>query len=152
MRLLILILSILIATSSGIARQNDSLQASNQVNESDEAAAIRIVSNRLGYPPKVSISFVEKQIHRLGDRAAIGLVKIFVESDFRDSEQASKALEIIRSAFAYPDMISRQEDKEPKVALLFLTKLRDQIESSDLRVEIDSLIDFVKEQRQKQER
>ncbi len=78
----------------------------------------RPVRNSLAIP--ASISFIEKQINRLGDRSGIALVKLFPQEELESGEHANQYLELIQSAFAYPHLISRSEDQKAEVTLFLL--------------------------------
>ena len=63
---------------------------------------------------------IAKHLPRLGDGAAIAVIKLFGPNKLCEAQTAKEVLPIIRGAFAHPELISREEDRRPTVTLLLL--------------------------------
>jgi hypothetical protein len=95
--------------------------------------------------PYISTGFSEKMTERLGDRAAVALLKIYGKEGLKQPSTLTAALGLIREAFSYPNVISNPEDKKPDVTLLLLQALSDETESSETKRDIGEVLDFVKQ-------
>jgi len=93
-------------------------------------------------PPGISLSFTEKGVNRLGDRAAIGLIRLLGRRSL-DRAQIEKALTILRAAFGAPRIISRAPDREPKATLFLLDCLKNMPTSRGLESDIARTRDSV---------
>src|ERR1700749_3214675 len=71
----------------------------------------------------VVFSMQEKAINRLGDGAAIGLIRHAGTGAPVTKQEPQRALSLIRMAFATPQIISTEADREPKATILFLSYL-----------------------------
>lgn len=68
------------------------------------------------------LSVQEKAINRLGDSAAMGLIR-YVGTQTPTPKQITKILSVINMAFAAPEAINSDADREPKATLLLLSYL-----------------------------
>jgi hypothetical protein len=90
-----------------------------------------------------SLSFTEKAINRLGDRAAIGLMRLIEDHPVGNVDQIKDILGVIRNAFSAPSIITVEEDRQPKATLFLLYYLRNLPVSETIRPEIDETRAFV---------
>ncbi len=93
----------------------------------------------------ITDSSTEKNINRLGDKAAIALLKILKEDELQDPQTIRSTLPIIHRAFAYPKLISEADDRKPSVTLFLLHHLESQVTDPTLKAEISELIKFIKD-------
>jgi hypothetical protein len=121
------------------------LLAPGKAQEIQDDYSIHAVKKVLEQPAGSSASFLEKQTNRLGDRASIALLKIFDAQDLSKPETVRRILPLIHDAFVAPQIISRAEDRKPKITLFMLTYLEHEVSASDLRQEISQTVDFVKQ-------
>jgi hypothetical protein len=70
-----------------------------------------------------SVSYLEKQNDRLGDRVGVALLRIFSEKDIADPDNVKIFLPVIREAFLYPEFVSRPENRIPTTTLPLLRDL-----------------------------
>jgi hypothetical protein len=92
------------------------------------------------------ISMQEKAVNRLGDRAAIGLVRrLGVQTPSRP-EEIEGILFVVRMAFATPQTIDSDADREPKATSMLLTYLGCLQASTGLKEEIQQTRTFIDQQ------
>lgn len=72
----------------------------------------------------VSVSQIEKEVNRLGDRAAIGIMRVLEPKKLQNPEQIKNVLAILQQAFTAPRLITRAEDRSPKATLFLLDCLQ----------------------------
>ena len=118
--------------------------AITQATHPDDPYAEQTIRNTLALNG-VSPSFVEKDIGRLGDRAAIGLMRVLSEEPLVRPDQLKNILSILRDAFRVRSIISNEADRQPKATLFLLNCLQEQAASRDLRDEISETRTFVSE-------
>src|SRR5262245_36212790 len=107
--------------------------------------SVKAVKRVLEQPAGFSASFLEKQANRLGDRASIAVLKIFEVQELTNPETVRKILPLIHDAFVAPGIISRREDRKPRVTLFLLTYLEEhEVNAPDLLREISQTADFVR--------
>ncbi len=92
------------------------------------------------------VSMQEKVVNRLGDRAAIGLVRHLGVQTPSTSQEVEGILFVIRMAFAAPEAIKADADREPKATLMLLAYLGCLQPSSGLKQEIQQAQIFVEQQ------
>jgi hypothetical protein len=92
----------------------------------------------------ISFSFREKYVSRLGDRVSIALLKILDDGDLANPQMVRAVLRLVNQSFMYDNLISRVEDRKPKVTLFLLNHLLSGTRDSKLRLEISDLIELVK--------
>jgi hypothetical protein len=115
--------------------------------EPGEAYTISIVQAALRHrtgAKKIIFSQVQKNLARMGDAVSIALLKILDEQALTDPKTIRDFLPIVRDAFAQPQFISINIDKQPKVTLFLLSRLQRDIVDSEAQQEIQQTIDFVK--------
>src|SRR5574341_1856939 len=85
----------------------------------------------------ITESSTEKALNRMGDRAALGLVKVLGEESPTEPRQVRQVLSILRQAFGAPRIIERAEDREPKATLFLLKWLRGLPAAKDMGKDIE---------------
>ena len=71
----------------------------------------------------VILSMQEKAVNRLGDRAAIGLARHMGAQAPATPQELDGILSVVRMAFAVPEAISSDADREPKATSMLLSYL-----------------------------
>lgn len=107
--------------------------------------SIGLVRGLLDQPEGASISWLDKARDRLGDRAAIALVKIFGEQELLQPGNLHRSLEIMRGAFSAPCIIEIASDRKPSVTLFVLRDLERQVRDETVRKEVVATIAFVEQ-------
>jgi hypothetical protein len=108
----------------------------------DDPYGEQAVSNALSVKGG-SLSFTEKAVNRLGDRAAIGLMRLFAAQPVASPDQVKGILLILRNAFSAPSIIVVDADREPKATLFLLQYLQTLSVSRNLGPEISETKAFV---------
>jgi len=129
-QLIITAVTFILATQAAFGRDKE-----DTYRERDIAAAMS--SNGL------SLSFTEKSLNRMGDGAAIALVRILGEKSLTQPTQVRDVLSIVRQAFTAPRIITREADRAPKATLFLLNWLRDLPASRELIPKIEETRTFV---------
>lgn len=138
MRICLLLCSVILIFSTGIAQ-------SKLDDRKGDTPLVRTVRSLLRQPAGFSSSFSEKQAHRLGDKVSLGLLKIYNEEELSNPQNISIFLPAIRASFLYPDLIAAG-DRRPRVTLPLLARIGKKVGDPALKREIDTLINFIKEQ------
>jgi len=99
----------------------------------------------------VSATFTQKNLPKLGDCAAIALLKIIDTSKVIPTAVVTATLSIIRDAFSAPEFIAVKSDREPKIASLLLDYLRRQTSDPEIQQDIERTITFVTASRQQKQ-
>jgi hypothetical protein len=121
-----------------------SISARSQDEEADQYS-IRLVKGLLDQPEGASVSWLDKARDRLGDRAAIALVKIFGEQELLQPKNLHRSLQIIHGAFSAPCLIEIESDRKPSITLFVLRDLEGRVKDETLRKEITSTKTFVEQ-------
>jgi hypothetical protein len=129
MRLLYLTIFAVVATLTGTS------QNSSFVSHEDDYS-IPVVQGLLRGVGGFQSGVDSKQSERLGDRAAIAVLKAVPSKDLSDVKVARRVLAVLRDAFAYPEYISNPSDKEARVTFLLLDEMMRESQSPDLQREI----------------
>jgi hypothetical protein len=93
--------------------------------------------------PGISVSSIEKLLNRLGDRAAIGIMRVMADQPLTRPDQIKTLLSILRDAFRVPGIVTVDADRQPKATLFLLRSLQNLPISRDLKTEIDQTKAFV---------
>jgi len=101
------------------------------VRDVDEA----ITEHKHGY----SLGFADKHVDRLGDRVSIALLKLYTETELKDSQKVREFLPIVLEAFKYPQLIAIPADKEPRVTKYLLEHLEREVSDPSLKKEISNV-------------
>lgn len=112
----------------------------------EDPYAERLVSSLVDRHSAPIISMQEKAVNRLGDGAAVGLIRRVGVQPPATAEEVQSILLVIRMAFAAPQIISSHADHEPKAALLLLAYLRYLPVSANIKGEIDQTRSYVQQQ------
>ena len=94
---------------------------------------------------RVIHSWSQKRLVQLGDRVSVSILKILEPADLKDPEKVKSCLIVIRDAFAQPEMISAEADRDPKVTIFVLSYWRSQLTDPEAQAEIAKTVEFVKE-------
>jgi hypothetical protein len=87
-----------------------------------------------------------KVLNRLGDCAAIALIKLSVMDDYSNPRTATSFLSTIRDSFAEPQFIEGDEDKLPGVTMILLHYLVGVVQDAATKEEIRETIWFVQQE------
>jgi len=117
----------------------------SRAQEIEDDYSIHTVKGVLEYPAGFSPSFLEKQTNRLGDRASIAVLKIFDAEELTKPENVRKILPLIHDAFVAPEIISRREDRNPRITLFLLAYLGREVNAPDIRREVSETEQFVRD-------
>ena len=92
-----------------------------------DASSMNIVRNALASragKEGIIHSWSQKQLSRLGDATSIALIRILDERDLGNPATVRDILPLIRDSFIGTQLITGEENRKPKVALLLLNYLR----------------------------
>jgi hypothetical protein len=107
-----------------------------QVRAQEDPYSETVVSDAM--TTHIVTSVAEKQLSRLGDRAAIAVVRSTGEQGFDDLDKANRVLSILRTAFSVPQNIQVPADRTPQAALFLLHCIRESSVGSELAVDIET--------------
>lgn len=121
--------------------------AQSEVSNDDDAYrySIKLVKALLEQPEASAVSWIEKAQHRLGDRAAIGLLKSVSEQKLLESPTLVSSLQVMRGAFSAPCLIEIPIDREPSVTLFVLRDMERQVKDENTKQKILETIRFVQQ-------
>jgi hypothetical protein len=115
--------------------------------DGDDPYSVNLVGNVLHMrqaQQTVIFSQTQKALGRLGDDAAIAIVKILSGPELVTPSTIDTYLPIIRAAFSTPALIARSDDRKPKVTLFLLQYLAENITDPQCRSRVQETINFVK--------
>jgi hypothetical protein len=95
---------------------------------------------------RVISSWSQRILVQLGDRAAVSILKILEPAEVKDPEKIKASLFIIRQAFAAPQSISLEVDKDPRVTLFLLEYWKQNINDPKTQDEVQETLRYVQEQ------
>src|SRR5580704_7305786 len=87
-----------------------------------------------------------KTIPRLGDACSIAILKSVDQPQLFEPKTVEVVLAMVNNAFAHPENISIEEDKNPKITMFLLSYLLDKVNAPELQSRIRWTIQFVKQQ------
>ena len=96
--------------------------------------AVAVLQRVLAQPIGVSFGFNEKALTRLGDRAAVALLKLYNDEDWSNSQSVMRALGIIEVAMRAPHVIAARFDQSPDVSILLLRTILKNAADEDARL------------------
>ena len=96
--------------------------------------AVDVVQQVLAQPIGVSFAHLEKALTRLGDRAAVALLKLYNDEDWSNRQIAMRALGIIQVAMRAPHVIAARFDQSPDVSILLLRTILENAGDDDARL------------------
>jgi hypothetical protein len=77
-----------------------------------------------------------KHLPRLGDRAAIAILKLLSPDELADPQKAKNVLDVLRGAFAHSEFIAAKDDRKPEVTLFLLNYMQEKLRDTSLYDEI----------------
>ena len=95
---------------------------------------------------RVISSWSQRILVRLGDRAAVSILKILEPAEVKDPEKVKACLFIIQQAFAAPQSISLEADKDPRVTLFMLEYWKQNIADPKTQDSIEETLRYVQKQ------
>ena len=87
-----------------------------------------------------------KTIPRLGDACSIAILKSVDQPQLFEPKTVEVVLAMINNAFAHPENISIEEDRNPMVTMFLLSYLLDKVDAPELQSKIRWTIQFVRQQ------
>jgi hypothetical protein len=138
----IALLSVVVLTTMLIA-QSDGME------EKDTAYPLSIVGFELKMNSggrRVQHSWSQKRLAQLGDGASIALIKILAPSELKNPERIAEYMPVIRAAFAQPDAIALEVNKDPKVTLFLLGWVRQNVSDPAAQQLTQETEEFVRRQ------
>jgi hypothetical protein len=96
--------------------------------------AVAVLQAVLAQPIGVSVGFLEKALTRLGDRAAVALLKLYNDEDWSNRQSVGRALGIIEAAMRAPHVIAARFDQSPDVSILLLRTILENAGDDDARL------------------
>ncbi len=90
-----------------------------------------------------SLSWLDKANSRLGDKIGVAVLEIYKGKALYKPDNIRTFLPVIQLAFKYPDMIESSSDKNPKVTLALLRRLKSRIKDHFLNLEITRTLNVV---------
>ena len=96
--------------------------------------AVAVLQGVLAQPIGVSAAHHEKLLTRLGDRAAVALLKLYNDEDWSNSLSMRRALGIIEAAMRAPHVIAARFDQSPDVSILLLRTILKNAGDDDARL------------------
>jgi hypothetical protein len=106
----------------------------------------KLVSSFVDHPGAPVISMQEKTVNRLGDGAAVGLIRRLGTHPPATPEELQRILTVVKMAFAIPQIIRSEADREPKATLLLLSYLGYLPASASIKGEIEQTRSYVQQQ------
>jgi hypothetical protein len=120
----------------------------SQDQERDDPYSLSIVRFELKMrsgQSRITHSFSQKHLARLGDGVSVALIKILDEQEMINPTTVSAFLPMIRDAFSQPALISPEVNRKPQVTLMLLSYIRERIKDLNLGAEVESTANFVRE-------
>lgn len=94
---------------------------------------------------RVITSWGQKNLARLGDRVSVSILKILGPSELTNPDRVKGCLLLIREAFAQPQFISLEIDKDPKVTRFLLNYWRQNVADPTAQQDIRETLEIVTE-------
>lgn len=117
-------------------------QNAEQHSYSQEIVRAKLAGNQA----HVSASFVDKNIPKLGDQAAIAIIKMFPAADLHSPPAIREILPILRDAFSIPAAIKNPDDRHPQITFLLLDEFDRGNSDTGLHEQIRELRQYVQGQ------
>lgn len=115
-----------------------------QSNSQEDPYEERLVAYFIGTPGTVVYySMQVKAVNRLGDGAAIGVMRYLGEQSLTSPEEGTRILGLIKMAYAAPEAIRSDSDREPKATLVLLKYLSYSTISKKLQPEIEQTRGYI---------
>ena len=110
--------------------------------------AVAVLQQVLALPIGMTAGHLEKALTRLGDRAAVALLKLYNDEDWSNSQSVKRALGIIEAAMRAPHVIAARFDQSPDVSILLLRTILENAGDDDARL-IEGTIEVLAARRPK---
>jgi len=110
--------------------------------------AVAVLQQVLALPIGMTAGHLEKALTRLGDRAAVALLKLYNDEDWSNSQSVKRALGIIEEAMRAPHVIAARFDQSPDVSILLLRTILENAGDDDARL-IEGTIEVLAARRPK---
>ena len=94
----------------------------------------------------MSVSWLDKHVSRLGDAAAVVLIRLGAPGNLKNPSDIRKALHILSLAFDCPSCIERNEDRTTGVTMLLLSAMEATTQETQLRGQISQIRDHIRNQ------
>ena len=94
---------------------------------------------------RVTTSWGQKGLARLGDRVSVSILKIVEPDELKDPQKVKTCLLLIREAFAQPQFISLDADKDPRVTLFLIDYWKQNVPDPEVQDNIRRTLGIVKE-------
>lgn len=91
----------------------------------------------------IILSMQEKAVGRLGDRAAVGLIRHIGAQVPATPQELGRILNVIKMAYAVPEAISSDADRDPKATSLLLAYLSSLPMSGNSKAEVENTRAYV---------
>ena len=115
--------------------------------DSQDPYAEKLVASFVTAPgTPIIYSMQEKAVNRLGDRAAVGLIRHVSAQIPATPQEFERILGVIKMAYAAPEVISSDADREPKATLLLLAYLNFLPTAGDSKAEVERTRAYVMRQ------
>jgi hypothetical protein len=112
--------------------------------ETQDSYAEKLVASIVTAPPHTPIlTMQQKAVGRLGDRAAVGLIRHIGAQVPATPQELERILNVIKMAYAVPEAISSDADREPKATSLLLSYLRSLPMSENSKAEVENTRAYV---------
>lgn len=113
--------------------------------------SLESVKRALTAPTSFSPGWSEASMNRMGDRAAISVLKVLRADDLSNPDTAHRVLLLLKNAFAKPQIVETEEDRTPEVTNLLLGYLQHLSKDAALQAEIKATSDYIKVQTSQQQ-
>jgi len=104
------------------------------------------VESMLKMPEGTSVSWLDKHVSRLGDAAAVVLIRLGAPGNLKNPSDIRKTLHILSLAFDCPSCIERDEDRTTGVTILLLSAIESTTQGTKLGRQISQTRDYIRNQ------
>ena len=111
-----------------------------------DAYSLETIQNALSAPESFSVGWQEAAVNRMGDRAAVSILKLVEADQLAKPEVVNKVLMILQEAFARPEIVAAEEDRVPQVTRFVLRYLSQQFSSPPMRDSINKTSNYIEQQ------
>jgi len=105
--------------------------------------SLESVKRALTAPASFSPGWSEASMNRMGDRAAMSVLKVLRADDLANPETVRRVLVLLKDAFAKPQIVETVEDRTPQVTNLLLAYLQQLSKDAALQAEIKATSDYI---------
>jgi hypothetical protein len=130
---------LLLVASAAFARQDEPCQTPIEEYQPSVESILKL-------PEGLSVSWLDKYVSRLGDDAAVVLIRLGAPESLKDPSDARKALHILSLAFDCPSCLERKENRTAGVAMLLLGALEARTHDGRLKRQISETRDHISNQ------